>query len=236
MAAAREKEFSAPFSRRDWPLTAVPCVVDGPLIWVALKDTVTPLDQQLELVHREIGSLWTQPMDQVRMVQRRLNCNWKIAHDNTLDDYHVAVAHPTTLHREQGAVRDYAYRFSSLGNLLVTPHVDGGNLHTFGLPPWMHLITWPEGRMALLEFLPESPQTCLMQLRLFTSANSIKAEATDIWLKELLAFLDEDRALVESAQRGYCSGIVPGPPHSLERRILHWQAIYRDALPPVMLS
>ena len=38
-----------------------------------------------------------------------LRCNWKVAHDNTLDDYHVAIAHPTTLHREQGPVRHYRH-------------------------------------------------------------------------------------------------------------------------------
>ena len=175
-------------------------------------------------------------MHQVRMVQRRLNCNWKIAHDNTLDDYHVAVAHPTTLHREAGAVRNYVHRFSALGNLLVTPHAGGGSFHTFGLPPWMHLITWPEGRMALLEFLPTGPETCLMQLRLFADRSAFNSSAVDGWLEEMLAFLDEDRQLVESAQRGYRSGIEPGPPHALERRILHWQTLYRNGLPPLMLS
>ena len=52
-----------------------------------------------------------------------------------------------------------------------------------------------------------------------------------VWLKELLAFLDEDQALVESAQRGYRSGLVPGPPHGLEQRIIHWQEVYRRDLP-----
>ena len=231
MAAARERDFNSPFQRQDWPLTSLPCVVDGPLIWVALHETVTPLNKQLELVHREIGSLWKQPLMEVRRVQQTLNCNWKIAHDNTLDDYHVAVAHPTTLHREQGAVRDYVHRFSALGTLLVTPHANGGSFHTFGLPPWMHLISWPEGRIALLEFLPRSPDTCLMQLRLFSTEHDNDAAALDAWLETLLVFLDEDRQLVESAQQGYRSGMVPGPPHELERRILHWQEIYKNTLP-----
>ena len=131
---------------------------------------VTPLEQQLDLVHQRVADLWTQPLDQVRILQRTLHCNWKIAHDNTLDDYHVAVAHPTTLHREQGPVRDYAHHATALVNLLVTPHADGGCFHTFGLPPWLHLITWPDGRLALLEFLPLSLDSCCMQLWLFAPA------------------------------------------------------------------
>ena len=54
---------------------------------------------------------------------------------------------------------------------------------------------------------------------------------TDAWLNDLLGFLEEDRQLVESAQRGYESGITPGPVHRLEERILHWQRIYRQQLP-----
>ena len=112
---------------------------------------------------------------------------------------------------------------------------DGGCFHTFGLPPWLHLITWPDGRLALLEFLPLSLDSCCMQLRLFapgaTSGGPSADAANNALLKELLAFLDEDQALVESAQRGYRSGLVPGPPHGLEQRIIHWQEVYRRDLP-----
>ena len=196
------------------------------------------MEQQLDLVYQRVADLWSQPLDQVRILQRTLYCNWKIAHDNTLDDYHVAVAHPTTLHREQGPVRDYAHHTTALVNLLVTPHADGGCFHTFGLPPWLHLITWPDGRLALLEFLPLSLDSCCMQLRLFAPSAASGEPPTDAankaWLKELLAFLDEDQTLVESAQRGYRSGLVPGPPHGLEQRIIHWQEIYRQVLPKAL--
>jgi len=148
------------------------------------------------------------------------------------------VAHPTTLHREQGPVRDYAHHATPLVNLLVTPHADGGCFHTFGLPPWLHLIIWPDGRLALLEFLPLSLDSCCMQLRLFAPSAASGEPAADAannaWLKELLAFLDEDQALVESAQHGYRSGLVPGPPHGLEQRIIHWQEIYRRELPAAL--
>ena len=74
-----------------------------------------------------------------------------------------------------------------------------------------------------------------MQLRLFAPISGSDGPRTDAannaWLDELLAFLDEDQALVESAQRGYRSGLVPGPVHALERRIMHWQEIYRRDLP-----
>ena len=236
LAAAREQDLPQPFLRRDWPLTALPCRIDGPLIWVALSDAHLPLNRQLEQVHQEVMDLWQSPLSLVREIRRRLSCNWKVAHDNTLDDYHVAVAHPTTLHREQGPVKDYVHRFTDLGNVLITPHPTGGTFHTFGLPPWTHLLTWPDGRLALLEFLPESPSITTLQLRLFSVPRSRPDDVeginrkTDAWLDNLLGFLEEDQRLVESAQRGYESGITPGPVHRLEKRILHWQRIYRRQL------
>ena len=123
---------------------------------------------------------------------RRLTCNWKIAHDNTLDDYHVAIAHPTTLHREQGPVRDYVHRFSRYVNLLETPHPDGGLFQTFGLPPWTHVLVWPDGRIALLEFLPEQALQCTMQLQLFAPTGSVDNTEAEAWLRQLLTFLHED--------------------------------------------
>ena len=84
--------------------------------------------------------------------------------------------------------------------------------------------------MALLEFLPEEVDRCSLQLRLFSSPNNGDEDAIEAWLQQLLSFLAEDQRLVESAQRGYSTGFVPGPAHQMEQRILHWQAIYRDQL------
>jgi hypothetical protein len=50
------------------------------------------------------------------------------------------------------------------------------------------------------------------------------------WLAEIQTFLTEDQALVEAAQIGYVSGLVPGPPHRLEQRILQQQALYRELM------
>ena len=44
----------------------------------------------------------------------------------------------------------------------------------------------------------------------------------------MLRFLEEDRCLVEATQRGYRSGLEPGPAHRLEQRILQWQTLYAE--------
>ena len=229
-SAARESGFATGFDRQAWGLGELPCRIDGPLIWVALAEKPIPLEQQLALIHSAAAETWSRTLEPRGLARRSLACNWKVAHDNTLDDYHVAIAHPTTLHREQGPVRDYVHHFSHYVNLLETQHPDGGQFQTFGLPPWTHLLVWPDGRIALLEFLPLQARQCTMQLRLFATSGTVDDIEAEAWLVHLLSFLDEDKALVESAQRGYVDNFNPGPAHQLEQRILHWQALYIDQL------
>ncbi len=232
LAAAREADFLDPFERSAWPLESLPCQAFGGLLWVAIGPDPLPLESQCDLVVELAGERLARPRRPLAGLERQLACNWKIAHDNTLDDYHVAIAHPTTLHRVQGPVRHYRYRFGAHANLLATPNpvasgaADGPapEFLTFGLPPWTHLLLWPDDRLAWIQFQPLGTGQCRMQLWLLGDpAHQDRAEG---WLEELRRFLEEDRTLMESAQRGYASGLNPGPPHRLEQRILHQQALY----------
>jgi phenylpropionate dioxygenase-like ring-hydroxylating dioxygenase large terminal subunit len=222
-AAAREGEFLEPFCRADWPLQPVACKVSGPLIWVAIGADPLPLEEQLDLVLQEAGETLARPLQLLGQSSLELACNWKIAHDNTLDDYHVAIAHPRTLHREQGPVRHYRHALSRHGSLLATP-MEGGEFLTFGLAPWTHLLVWPDGRLAVISFPPLRLERCAMQLWLLGTADHAPLAAA--WLESMLLFLEEDRRLVESAQRGYRGGLMPGPPHRLEQRLLQQQRLY----------
>jgi hypothetical protein len=200
----------------------------GSLIWVALAPDPIPLAEQLDLVIEEAGALLEQPRVLLASAAQELACNWKIAHDNTLDDYHVAIAHPTTLHREQGPVRHYRYRLSRCATLLATPHAAGGEFLTFGLAPWTHLLFWPDGRLALIQFLPRDLGHCQMAVGLLGRPEL--APEAQAWLAEIQTFLAEDQSLVEAAQLGYASGLNPGPPHRLEQRIVQQQALYRELM------
>ncbi len=235
LAAAREAEFLEPFERRAWPLQPLACAVRGSMLWLAIGPDPVPIDAQLDLVLSEAGPRFAEPRALLASHSLELACNWKIAHDNTLDDYHVAIAHPTTLHREQGPVHAYRHVLGGHANLLATPYrgepgdpadrAGAPEFLTFGLPPATHLLLWPDGRMAVLHFQPLTPERCRQQLWLLGDPASCHLAGG--WLAEMLGFLEEDRALVEAAQRGYRSGLTPGPAHRLEQRILHQQAIYR---------
>lgn len=224
LAAAREGDFVGSFERSDWPLMPLQCRELGGLIWVAIGPDPLPLEQQLDLVLQEAEALFAWPRELLLRQSHVLNCNWKIAHDNTLDDYHVAIAHPTTLHREQGPVRLYRHALSDHASLLATPYGEVGEFLTFGLAPWTHLLLWPDGRLALIQFPPIDPGHCYMEVCLLGDG-ALKPQA-QVWMEEVQTFLAEDRRLVESAQLGYASGLVPGPPHRLEQRILQQQSLY----------
>jgi nitrite reductase/ring-hydroxylating ferredoxin subunit len=223
-AAAREADFLEPFNRSDWPLQQLPCRELGGLIWVAGSAEPLALEQQLDLLIAEAGVLLDQPRQLLARERVPLQCNWKVAHDNTLDDYHVAIAHPTTLHREQGPVRHYRHALSEHGSLLATPWGDEGEFLTFGLAPWTHLLLWPDGRMALIQFPPDVIDRCHMEVWLLGDA--ALGSSADAWMADMRTFLEEDRRLVEGGQQGYASGLRPGPAHRLEQRILQQQALY----------
>ena len=224
-AAAREGDFLEPFCRDDWPLEAFPCRELGGLIWVAGGPDPLPLEDQLDLLLQEAGDALARPRLLLGVDNRTLNCNWKVAHDNTLDDYHVAIAHPTTLHREQGPVRRYRHALTAHGSLLATPWGDGSiEFLTFGLAPWTHLLLWPDGRLAVIQFPPIDPGSCRMAVWLLGMEEH--RPGLEAWRAELQTFLEEDRRLVEGAQLGYATGLKPGPPHRLEQRILQQQALY----------
>lgn len=223
-AAARERDFVEPFDRRLWPLTVLACREFAGLLWVALGSDPLPLEDQLDLVLQESPELFSQPRVLLLRQRHSLHCNWKIAHDNTLDDYHVAIAHPTTLHREQGPVRLYRYALSAHGSLLATPYGSTGEFYTYGLAPWTHVLLWPDGRMALIQFLPFDLQRCSMEVWLL--GDRCLQDTAQAWMDEIQTFLKEDKRLVEAAQLGYFTGLVPGPPHRLEQRILQQQQLY----------
>lgn len=222
-AAAREAEFIDPFDRAAWPLASLPCRELAGVIWVAGGPGPLPLEDQLDLLLQQCPAQMQRPRRLLRRTAMPLHCNWKVAHDNTLDDYHVAIAHPQTLHREQGPVRHYRHALSDHASLLATPWGEGEFL-TFGLAPWTHLLLWPDGRLALIQFPPLAVDRCRLDLWLL--GDDGHAASADDWLAELLRFLEEDRRLVEGAQQGYASGLQPGPPHRLELRILQHQQLY----------
>ena len=221
-------DFEIKIELGDYFLEEVNSLVNGPLIWINLSKKPISIDDQIELVARKCTYEWQKNYNIFSELSNTLNCNWKIAHDNTLDDYHVAVAHKDTLHKEQGPIKNYKYFFSEFCNVLVTPLSSEDNLYTFGLLPWTHLIIWPGKGILLISYLPENINHCTLEIKLASA--SLSTKDLEIWKRSILKFLEEDKVIVESVHKSYIEKFKIGPPNKLEKRIIHWQKIYKKFL------
>jgi len=221
-------DFETKIETEDYFLEKVNSLINGPLIWINFSNKPISIDDQIELVGRKCNDQWDMNYSIFSEFSDTLNCNWKIAHDNTLDDYHVAIAHKDTLHKEQGPIKNYSYFFSEFCNVLVTPLSSEGNLYTFGLLPWTHLIIWPGKGIVLINYLPKNIDQCIIEIKLASA--SLCENDLENWKKSILEFLGEDKVIVESVHKSYLENFKLGPPNRLEQRIIHWQNIYKDFL------
>ena len=121
-------------------LEKVNSLMNGPLIWIDFSKKLISIADQIELVDGKCNAEWDMNHSIFSEFSDTLNCNWKIANENTLDDYHVSIAHKDTLHKEQDPIKNYRHCLSKFCNVLVTPLSSEENLYTFVLLPWTHLI------------------------------------------------------------------------------------------------
>ena len=221
-------DFEIKVELGDYFLEKVNSLVNGPFIWINFSNQPISIDDQIDLVVGNCNDEWNINYGIFSEFSNTLNCNWKIAHDNTLDDYHVAVAHKNTLHKEQGPIKNYKYFFSKFCNVLVTPMNSRENLYTFGLLPWTHIIVWPGKGILLISYPPQRIDQCSLEIKL-ASATLCTKDLED-WKINILNFLGEDKVIVESVQKSYRGKFKLGPPNRLEQRIIHWQEVYKEFL------
>lgn len=240
------ERFSPEFDRADYPLQRVRCEVWNGFIFVCLDAQAPPLVEFLgEIPARLRGH--RQPATTLLVAKDyRVACNWKVYHDNTLCDYHVAIVHRHTLHRTQGPIRGYEHVFGRYVNLLYTPTTPqwqsaraalaglddraAGGFFTYGIFPNLHLLALPDGTLGWLQILPgESAGCCQVRLELYGIPDISPTAA--VLAQEFEAFMQEDMAVTQGVQRGYASGAyAPGPANGLEARILHQQHLIRAHL------
>ena len=80
----------------------------------------------------------------------------------------------------------------------------------------------------LISYLPKNIDQCILEIKLASA--SLCAKDLESWKKTILEFLGEDKVIVESVHKSYIENFKLGPPNRLEKRILHWQKIYKDFL------
>ncbi len=213
----------------------------GPLVFVCVDDGTPPLREHLGALpeHFAVGGVDIESLRFRRRGGFELNCNWKIAVENYLECYHCQVAHPgfsavvdvspDAYRLETGAYSSSQFGPTRSGDGSAPDQVEG-QFHW--LWPVTKLYTLPgPPNLAAGPLVPLEPERTAGRLDYF-----FPADVADETIDELLAFDDqvgrEDRALVESVQRGVRSGLLETGrllPES-EKLLAHFQALVREAI------
>jgi phenylpropionate dioxygenase-like ring-hydroxylating dioxygenase large terminal subunit len=241
----QEGRFSPDFCRADYSLVPVRLEQWQGFVFVCFADEAPPLEQYLGRIPTELRGHCTPDSQLLVQKQYQVQCNWKNYHDNTLCDYHVAIAHRTTLDAVQGPVHKYQHDFDSFVNLLYTPITEDWlsenhvleslndrsryGFYTFGIFPNLHLVALPDASLAWLRIDPITVDTSVINLEIYGVPEL--SPPIDRLVQNFEDFMLEDVAITEAVQRGYASGAYhSGPANQLEDRITHQQQIIRQFL------
>lgn len=241
---AKDK-FPDEFELDKFPLTPLSIDTWNDFIFICLTDPPCSLVDFLGDIPEAVRGYRSPQTRRVIQKQYTVACNWKNYHDNTLCDYHVAIAHRNTLNKVQGPVRFYEHSFNDYVNCLYTPttddwrknnqvleHLSDRNKYgflTFGIFPNLHFLVFPNGVMAWLQIEPEGVEQCRVNLEVY-AIPGISPEPDQL-LRDFEEFMQEDMDLTEGVQRGYASGAYhTGIVNHLEDRIIHQQKLIRQFL------
>jgi len=240
--ADREEQFDRE------SLGLVPVAVDtwGPFVFVNADAAAEPLQDALGALPAalaeggvDVGALRFHD----RAEAAEYACNWKVCVENFLECYHCAVAHPTLAKAID--VSPDAYALQATGRLAsqfgparnggggiydATGPVERGQFHLL-FPGTVVNVMPGKPNLSIGPVVPRGPDRTYRFLDYF-----VGPDVGEEWLADYLALDEqvgaEDRALVESVQRGMASGALEAGnlmPES-EKLIAHFQALVVEAL------
>ena len=193
-------------------LSLVPASVDawGPFLFVNPDPRAQPLAEQLG----ELPSILARDLDVDGLVfhsrvEFGAQANWKVVAENFLECYHCATAHPAFSHEVDVHPDRYVLEaHPTFGAQFCTSKTTGerGQFHLLYPNTGINVFPGP-GNLSIGPMLPHGPNRTERYLDYFFDAN-----VDEDWLRDFFAFDDqvgrEDRALVESVQRGVSSGLL----------------------------
>ncbi|MEX0922481.1 MAG: aromatic ring-hydroxylating dioxygenase subunit alpha [Rhodovibrionaceae bacterium] len=199
-----------------------------------------------------LGGSWTETW----------NCNWKIAVDNNLENYHVPIGHPGYHRMLDNDLQGFmnAYGVSGSKSVLrdkpshnwterfyqelapeALDHLDEETRRTwffFSMPPNIGLDIYPDS-FDVFQILPLTAETCVARAVIYARPGSGREE-------RLLQYLNqrinrqvgyEDQELCERVQQGMgAHGYEPGPLAILESGVRDFHDRIRAAVPAVNLE
>lgn len=190
------------------------------------------------------------------------NCNWKIAVDNNLENYHVPVGHPGLLRIVDTDLTGFINKYGVAGseaeirtepssvwserlyqkfcpNLITElPEHERKTWQFFTMPPNIGLDVMPDS-MDVFQILPVGPSTCRMRYPIFVRPNERRELKLTRYLcaRIMKQVTLEDQFLCERVQSGLDShGVEFGPLSGYEHCIHDFHDRIRAACPVTSLT
>jgi phenylpropionate dioxygenase-like ring-hydroxylating dioxygenase large terminal subunit len=187
------------------------------------------------------------------------DCNWKIAVDNNLENYHITVGHPglnrmfdsdlTGILNEHGVAysksvlkgipspnrAERMYQHLARNAFTQLPEEARRTWTFFSLVPNIGLDIYPDS-FDIFQILPLSGTTCVMRYPIFVRPDANREEKAMQYLNARINRQVglEDRELCERVQAGMGShGYEPGPLSNYEHAVLDFHNRIRAACPVV---
>jgi len=198
------------FDKSDWSL--LPASVDtwGPFLFVNPDPDARPLEEQLG----ELPAILARDIDVDELVfhsrvEFGANANWKVVAENFLECYHCPTAHPGF--SDEVDVHPDRYRLEphpTFGAQFCRGKHTGetGQFHLLFPNTGINVFPGPPN-LSIGPLLPNGPGRTERYLDYFFAA-----DVSEEWQRDFFALDDqvglEDRALVESVQRGMASGLL----------------------------
>ena len=182
----------------------------GPFLFVNPDPDAAPLADQLGDLPSILGREIDLDRAGLPLAHRvRSGANWKVVAENFLECYHCATAHPAfsdevDVHPDRYVLEAHPSFGAQFCQSRTTD--ERGQFHLLYPNTGINVFPGP-ANLSIGPILPDGPSRTHRYLDYFFAP-----EVDEEWLREFFAFDDqvgrEDRALVESVQRGMASGML----------------------------
>jgi choline monooxygenase len=210
LLAAPRADREPGFDKADWSLLPASVGLWGPFLFVNPDPQARPLSEHLG----ELPSLLARDLDVDNLVfhsrvEFEAAANWKIVAENFLECYHCATAHPTfsdqvDVHPDRYVLEAHATFGAQYCRSKSTE--ERGQFHLLYPNTGINVFPGP-ANLSIGPLQPNGPSRTERYLDYFFAP-----DVDEGWREGFFAFDDqvgrEDRALVESVQRGVSSGLL----------------------------
>ena len=229
--------------------------VCGTLVFVSVDSTVPTLRQFLGEAWSRIEIMSSSFGELIDRNELDMECNWKIAVENTLESYHVGFIHPKTFKMLGTSGTDFQFEgMHSVWNAGVSETVarqmtkleDILGSRPFRVKGYLHQLVFPAltiattygSSFALQQVAPRSATRTTFTSYVFATKlhregdvkENARAVINDSVVKFNRAVFLEDKAICEAVQRGIRNGVGTGQLSDEELRVADFQKSYAEMM------